>query len=492
MEQKMQYALEILILGTKTAFTTNQSFIAIGRDPGCELAFPDCNALSRRHAEIFYQNGIWYLMDRGSTNGTWLNDERITPFVKYPLEPFDKILLAKTCKVEFVYGGEPDAAQLTPLQQAASRPETYGAVPEEPPQPAPGQSRFCPVCGSRAEGMFCVCCGANVSANSVPARPVEHPRPAASMAPPAPSAMPAPPAMAQASPAMPPTAAPPKKKSFFGSLFGSKVPKETAPQTDDIQFRAAAPAALKPGEYFTVKVMMYREDDYARADREQKTIADRVKAASSSIFQAKKEDRFRICLQSPDIPTDGESAELVWNGKYAAADMDVLLPEDYRGRQLRLTGRVYSGIAVLTDLKLILQVDAPQQQEVRFEKCSLRSAFISYASQDRAKVVARIQGIQLSCPDMDLFFDAESLRRGELWEQRLYREIEDRDLFYLFWSRNAANSEWVAKELAYAMEKKGAAAVEPVPLEDPSMCPPPQSLQDRHFNDWTLRYLAGK
>ena len=103
--------------------------------------------------------------------------------------------------------------------------------------------------------------------------------------------------------------------------------------------------------------------------------------------------------------------------------------------------------------------------------------------------MARIQGIQLARPDMDLFIDVEKLRRGEQWKPRLYQEIADRDLFYLFWSSNAAASEWVQEELRFAMEKKTADYIEPIPLESPDVCPPPQCLNDKHFNDWTLRYL---
>ena len=235
--------------------------------------------------------------------------------------------------------------------------------------------------------------------------------------------------------------------------------------------------------------MMYREDDYQRADRESAALADRTKSASSSVFQAAHGQEFRITLQSPDIDLDCETQQLRWNGKFAAADFEVYLPEDYTGRQLRLRGRVYSGDAVLTDLKLILQTRAAQPQNVVCEKVRLRSAFISYASADRARVVARIQGIQLACPDMDLFFDVESLRRGESWEPRLYREIAGRDLFYLFWSQNAASSEWVKKELMYAVSNKTLDYIEPIPLESPEVCAPPESLMGKHFNDWTLRYL---
>ena len=266
-------------------------------------------------------------------------------------------------------------------------------------------------------------------------------------------------------------------------------PQPAAPQADDVQFRGAAPQNINPGEYFTVKIMMYREDDYARADRETAAVADQVKAASSGVFQASRGQNFRIVLQSPDIDLDAGDEILVWNGVFAAADFEVYLPDGYDRKQLRLRGRVYSGDAVLTDLKLILQVSAPAPQQVVCEKVRMQTAFISYASADRAKVVARLQGIMLARPDMDLFFDVESLRRGEAWEPRLYKEISQRDLFYLFWSHNAAASEWVRKELEYAVTQKTVEFIEPIPLEQPDVCPPPESLMCKHFNDWTLRYL---
>lgn len=71
----------------------------------------------------------------------------------------------------------------------------------------------------------------------------------------------------------------------------------------------------------------------------------------------------------------------------------------------------------------------------------------------------------------------------------MYQEITGRDLFYLFWSQNAAASEWVQKELQYALSQKTEDYIESIPLEAPDLCPPPPSLSGKHFNDWTLRYL---
>lgn len=278
-----------------------------------------------------------------------------------------------------------------------------------------------------------------------------------------------------------------KWRDFFPFLDKKEKP---APATDDIQFRAAAPGELKRGQYFLVKLMAYLESDYGRADREQKTLGNRVAADSSGIFEASPQQNFQIRLFSQDFAMEEKLLDLTWNGKYASTQTDILLPKDYTGEQVRLVARVSSGIRVLTDLILILQVQAAQPQEVVAEKRPIRTAFASYASLDRDKVLDRIQGLLLGLKDLDVFLDKKDLIPGESWEKRLYREIDARDIFYLFWSNNARKSEWVQKELAYAIEKKGSWFIHPVALEAPEICPPPEQLRDRHFDDWTRHYRS--
>ena len=48
----------------------------IGRSSGCELVLAD-DTVSRRHAELFIEDGRWLLRDLDSSNGTWLNGRRI-------------------------------------------------------------------------------------------------------------------------------------------------------------------------------------------------------------------------------------------------------------------------------------------------------------------------------------------------------------------------------------------------------------------------------
>lgn len=48
----------------------------IGTDPTCNVVLPD-QFMSSRHAEIKAEGGLWVLHDLGSTNGTYVNDQRV-------------------------------------------------------------------------------------------------------------------------------------------------------------------------------------------------------------------------------------------------------------------------------------------------------------------------------------------------------------------------------------------------------------------------------
>lgn len=63
------------------SFTFNQPEFFIGRDPQADLHIPD-DTLSGIHARVFYKNNQWMIEDLQSTNGTGINEERLsTPAV---------------------------------------------------------------------------------------------------------------------------------------------------------------------------------------------------------------------------------------------------------------------------------------------------------------------------------------------------------------------------------------------------------------------------
>jgi pSer/pThr/pTyr-binding forkhead associated (FHA) protein len=67
--------------------------LTIGRSPDCELRIEDTYA-SNQHARLFARNGGWYVEDLGSTNGTFVNDQRLA--APALVQPGDRIRIGTT------------------------------------------------------------------------------------------------------------------------------------------------------------------------------------------------------------------------------------------------------------------------------------------------------------------------------------------------------------------------------------------------------------
>jgi FHA domain len=67
--------------------------MAIGRAPECEIRVDDTYA-SQQHARIFGKNGHWYVEDLGSTNGTFVNEQKLGSPAQ--VEPGDRIRIGMT------------------------------------------------------------------------------------------------------------------------------------------------------------------------------------------------------------------------------------------------------------------------------------------------------------------------------------------------------------------------------------------------------------
>lgn len=122
--------------------------LVIGRDPECDLFFTD-KKLSRRHARIERDGARIRLVDLGSRNGTWVNEERIQ---EHELSPGDEIRLGGL-HVSLAREPEVQAAAIGALEEAdestvyltgaAPIPETGTVVlsQEELEVPAPDSSQ---------------------------------------------------------------------------------------------------------------------------------------------------------------------------------------------------------------------------------------------------------------------------------------------------------------------------------------------------------------
>jgi FHA domain len=64
--------------------------VSIGRDARNDLVLESA-AVSRDHAGLTFHDGRWYVEDRGSFNGTFLNGTRVQPGTPLPLRHADRI-----------------------------------------------------------------------------------------------------------------------------------------------------------------------------------------------------------------------------------------------------------------------------------------------------------------------------------------------------------------------------------------------------------------
>lgn len=261
-----------------------------------------------------------------------------------------------------------------------------------------------------------------------------------------------------------------------------------------VQFSALAPAKMKKGDYSLIQLLMY-EDEY-------RNVVDRIHSQSENLISEtpggelclRQQSAIMIRLISPDIKVSGEMLSLeesrIWQGGYQNFTFAVLIPFEYDKRQIIFKADVYINDLIASSLTFITTVNADQEQEqiIKIQRNDIMSAFVSYASKDRARVVAIIQGMKKARPDLDVFMDVDRLLSGELWENALKKEIANRDIFYLCWSISARESRVVEMEWRYALNHRGIEYIEPVPIDPPNICPPPDELSSKHFND-RLLYL---
>jgi molecular chaperone DnaK (HSP70) len=268
-------------------------------------------------------------------------------------------------------------------------------------------------------------------------------------------------------------------------------------EADSVHFTVTGPTTLVPGRSYLIDVWAHlekqRQEVLERA--RQADGAQGVRQRSSGGVRIERGTRLSFRLKVPGLLVRYPTESVSWEGDAGNATFPVAVPADAPAGPYAGTVTVRAEELLVARLHFLLVVgthEAPAEA-LPVREARLRTAFASYASKDREEVLARVQGMQKVLPDLDVFVDVATLRSGEHWAERLMAEIFRREVFYLFWSRAASQSEWVQKEWRAALEGKGIDAIDPVPLAPPDEVPPPPELaRHLHFNDWTLAYHRGK
>lgn len=97
--QVINIEVEVLNTGRKILLSADRE-ILVGRLDAAHGIFPELDmttdggleqGVSRRHARIYTRDGTCFVEDLDSTNGTFLNGERVTPYLPYAFRDGDAL-----------------------------------------------------------------------------------------------------------------------------------------------------------------------------------------------------------------------------------------------------------------------------------------------------------------------------------------------------------------------------------------------------------------
>jgi hypothetical protein len=148
--------------GAGTRFDIGAAPVTIGRQDQCEVQV-EGTWVSRRHARLAWTGMGYIVEDLGSTNGTFVNGERVSG--QHALRSGDRLQLGE--QVEFAF----QARVFAPVPKEAALPGTAPPQPYTPPaEPVPVEApqagtKVCPKCESLTPegGTHCIGCGYDFS-----------------------------------------------------------------------------------------------------------------------------------------------------------------------------------------------------------------------------------------------------------------------------------------------------------------------------------------
>jgi hypothetical protein len=272
---------------------------------------------------------------------------------------------------------------------------------------------------------------------------------------------------------------------------------------EEVSSTVYAPKQAGQGDMFLVQVFVHlpeqadgldelaKEADEDAERRTTKNLEKKIKRGTELTFH----------LTMPGLDVDDPIQSCVWNGEPAWVQFAATVPEDCKPRSIVGTVTVSEASIPIGHLKFTFKITGdgaggpgtsshelvPAAGMVRY-----RQAFISYASKDLPEVLKRVQMLNLA--KIKFFQDLLTFEPGDSWEKLLYDYIDRSDVFYLFWSTAASESEWVRKEVEYALSRKtgepeSGPEIIPVIIEGPPPARPPEELSFLHFNDKLIYFI---
>jgi hypothetical protein len=265
---------------------------------------------------------------------------------------------------------------------------------------------------------------------------------------------------------------------------------------DEVDFAIYSPASVAPNDELVVQVALHPmgEESAATSLAEKSDAGTSIRAQGPLSVRLSRGTEVRIRLLSERLDIYDPVQTLTWVGRPAVSQ--------FAARSIAKRGQniAVSAVVSLADgtpighASFLIVTKSPGESvrpDTRTDLAIYKKVFVSYSSKDRPRVLEH--SLILRKVGMDVFQDVLDLEPGERWEKKLFKKIDEADLFLLYWSEAAASSSWVQKEAEYALARQESSVHErpkitPVLLEGPPPPKPPEALRAIHFDD-PLEYV---
>src|SRR5262249_35737413 len=216
--------------------------------------------------------------------------------------------------------------------------------------------------------------------------------------------------------------------------FAAREPPR--PIRDAVRFSVTSPMAVVRQRPCVLDVWAHPADaydqvlEYVRLDPRARS---GVSIRSKGPVPVGRGTRLVVRLSVPGLNWE-DTDSVYWAGTIGNATFSFTVPaQAEQGDHLGYVQICVAGVEIarLSFLITVAETEGTVH-DVSSRQRRVSTAFASYATEDRAEVLARIQGMLSVVPDLDIFMDVVALRSGERWQERLEEEITGRDVLYLF------------------------------------------------------------
>jgi len=271
------------------------------------------------------------------------------------------------------------------------------------------------------------------------------------------------------------------------------VLKSPSRSPDNVHFSVASPKTAKPGSNFLLTFWAYmnsqREEVLKRIY--ESNSRENIKIHYKGPVKIERETLITLIIEIEDLILKQNIASMHWTSEIISESFLVSVPDNVSlGTKIGMISLLVEGIEI-AKIHFALEVTKTLAtvQSLPVDIQFHQRGFASYSTKDTKEVLSRIQAMEIVAPWLKVYIDFDGIRAGQYWKEELKKSISDMDVFYLFWSKNAAKSDWVKREWQCALNSRGLDYIQPVPLVNPDKVPPPTELSPKQFRDKWLCYI---